>query len=175
MDQSGKSPSAVFAARLKEIRDVRPRMSQAALAKRLTDAGRPIQKAAINHIENCKRGLLLDEAIAIAAELHAVPAHMLTPNDGEMVALTGTKAVDGEGMVQWLRYGDAFVAHGGDLPDVLIADRAREGFAREAVRAIGSHAQALVDARRGNNEAGANEAVEAILNVALAYQQRDGQ
>src|SRR5688500_17476466 len=80
-------PSEVFASRLRELRISRG-MSQAELAKRMTAVGRPISKVGLLRIESGARGISLDEAIALIAELHAVPPHLLTPPEGEYVWLT---------------------------------------------------------------------------------------
>jgi transcriptional regulator with XRE-family HTH domain len=158
-----RRPSEVFAKRLRETRKARG-MSQTELAQRMTDWGRPMSREALLRIENGSRGVSLDEALALAATLFAVPPHLLTPLGDEYVWLTDKMGVDGEGMRAWLRYGDAFIADSGDLPDELVADRLQE--------AIAVHAQALVDATRGNDEAGKREALRAIGQAVLEGERR---
>jgi transcriptional regulator with XRE-family HTH domain len=153
-----RRPSEVFAARLRETRKARG-MSQTDLAQRMTDWGRPMSREALLRIENGTRGVSLDEALALAAALFAVPPHLLTPPGDEYVWLTDKLGVDGEGMRLWLRSGDAWIAHSGDLPDELVADRLQA--------AIAVHAQALVDAMRGDDKAGKVEAYKAIERTVL--------
>jgi transcriptional regulator with XRE-family HTH domain len=78
-----RRPSEVFAVRLRETRKAR-NLSQTELARRMTNAGRPMSKEALLRIENGTRGLSLDEAIALIAVLFAVPPHLLTPPGDEM-------------------------------------------------------------------------------------------
>jgi transcriptional regulator with XRE-family HTH domain len=153
-----RRPSEVFAARLRETRKARG-FSQTELARRMTDWGRPMSKEALLRIENGTRGISLDEALALAAALFAVPPHLLTPPGDEFVWLTDKMGVDGEGMRAWLRYGDAFIADSGDLPDELIADR--------ALAKVSVHAQAFVDAMRGDDKAGKLEAFHALDQTLL--------
>src|SRR5215217_3374746 len=102
-DQIG--PTEVFAARLREMRDARG-LTQAELAQQMTEAGRPLSRGALLRLESGERGLLLDEAIALTRLLHAVPAQLLTAPEGALTALTGKEAVDGDGMRNWLVYGE---------------------------------------------------------------------
>ena len=67
-------------------------------------------------------------------------------------------------MRAWLRYGDAYVASSGDLPDELFADRAQA--------AMAVHAQALVDAKRGCDKAGIQEAYKAMEQTLLDERER---
>lgn len=158
MTDEKRRPSEVFAARLRETRKARG-LSQTELARRMTESGRPLSKEALLRIENGTRGLSLDEALALTAVLFVVPPHLLTPPGDEIVWLTDKVGVDGEGMRAWLRYGDAFIAHSGDLPDELVADR--------ALAALGAHALALVDAIRGDDKAGKLEAFHALEQTVL--------
>lgn len=149
----GQRPSQVFAGRLRETRKARG-LTQTELAQRMTDAGRPMSKAALLRIENGTRGISLDEALALIAILWAVPPHLLTPPDGELVCLTDEIGVDGGGLRGWLRYGHTFATSSGDLPDELVTDRVLE--------TIAIHAVAFVDAMRGKDKAGQLEALRAI-------------
>jgi transcriptional regulator with XRE-family HTH domain len=158
-----RRPSEVFAARLRETRRAR-NMSQTKLAQRMTDWGRPMSREALLRIENESRGVSLDEALALIACLFAVPPHLLTPPGDEYVWLTDNLGVNGEEMRAWLRYGDAYIAQSGDLPDELVADRLQA--------AIVVHAQALVDATRGDDEAGKREALRAIGEAVLERERR---
>jgi hypothetical protein len=139
-------------------------MSQTKLAQRMTDWGRPMSREALLRIENESRGVSLDEALALIACLFAVPPHLLTPPGDEYVWLTDNLGVNGEEMRAWLRYGDAYIAQSGDLPDELVADRLQA--------AIVVHAQALVDATRGDDEAGKREALRAIGEAVLERERR---
>jgi hypothetical protein len=67
-------------------------------------------------------------------------------------------------MRAWLRYGDAWIADSGDLPDELVADRVQY--------AIAAHAMALVDAIRGEDKAGKLEAFKAIERTILEARAR---
>jgi transcriptional regulator with XRE-family HTH domain len=159
----GSRPSQVFAARLRETRKARG-LSQADLAQRMTEVGRPMNKLAVLRIESGERGLSLDEAFAFADVLNAVPAQMLSPVGDDLVKLTETHAVDGGGMRAWLRFGGSFIAQGGDIPDERLEDL--------ELQALALHAQALIDANRGGDTAGVKEAFYAIRDVALASEAR---
>lgn len=163
MTSEKRRPSQVFATRLRETRKARA-MSQTDLAQRMTDGGRPMSREALVRIENGTRGVSLDEALALAAALFAVPPHLLTPPGDEFVWLTDKMGVDGEGMRAWLRYGDAFIAHSGELPDELVADR--------ALATVAVHAHALVDAIRGDDKAGKLEAFRALEQTVLNERDR---
>ncbi len=154
MEDRKVRPSEAFAARLKELRNARG-LSQAELAKLMNDAGQEMSKVALLRIEKGQRGLSLDEALAFAAVLRAVPAHMLSPRAGEVVMLTKNEGVDGEGLRAWLRTGDAF----GDFQPKL---------GRDLERLVRVHAEALVDAR--DDRAGQRDALVALGRTALRYQ-----
>ena len=158
-----RRPSEVFAWRLREVREAKD-LSQGELARRLTEAGRPISRNALLQIERGKRGISLDEAIALIAQLDVVPAHLLTPEEGERVGLTDDRTVDGMEIRAWLRYGFSFIAAAGDLPAELVEDRTQH--------ALAVHALALVDATRGDDIAGQREALRAIGETVLAEEAR---
>jgi hypothetical protein len=67
-------------------------------------------------------------------------------------------------MRAWLRYGDAFIAGSGDLPEELVEDR--------AMHAMAVHAQALVDAKRNGDTAGIQDAYHAMEAVLDAERER---
>ena len=158
-------PSKVFGSRLRETRKAR-RISQTALAQRMTDVGRPLDKAAVLRIENGERRLSLDEAIAFASVLNAVPANMLTPPDDEFLAVTDNVAIDGEALRSWLVTGSALPGWPQHMPgtpedrlrlDALLEDR------------VAAYAQALVDADRAADLAGTKAAVIAIRGAVLEH------
>jgi transcriptional regulator with XRE-family HTH domain len=152
----GQRPSQVFAKRLKETRNDRG-FSQTALAQRLTDVGQPMSKAALLRIESGERGLLLDEAIALAQVLHVAPAHLLSPPDDERIALTPSYAVDGAGMRNWLLFGEPFLEM--TEPGKRASARIKLAFNIEA------YARAIVDAGRGDDKAGVDSATRALEAV----------
>jgi transcriptional regulator with XRE-family HTH domain len=154
-------PSDVFGARLRETRKSRG-LSQEALAQAMTSAGRPINKVAITRIERGERGLSLDEAFALALILRVAPAHMFSPDEGEVVWLTGNQGVDGSGLRNWLMFGDPLLLS----PEGRRA-RARIGF----VFGIEELAEALVDAKRGGDQAGVETAAKAIKDRIEAHQE----
>jgi transcriptional regulator with XRE-family HTH domain len=157
-------PSEVFAARLRDTREAR-RLSQTELARRATDQGRELDRAAVLRIESGKRGLALDEAVALAWILQAVPAQMLTAPESSVVGLTDNVGVDGEGIRNWLVYGDPLLA----MPAVVDTDEARAVVRAHFERDVTRHALALADAVRGEDKAGVTAAGEAILSAARAY------
>lgn len=156
MTEAWKRPSEVFAARLRETRKARG-LKQSDVAQRMTEHGRPMNKAAVLRIERGERGLGLDEAIALAATLSAVPAQLLTPREGERVGLTDKLGVDGLGMRGWLRFGDSAFATAGDLEPERVADL--------TMQAVFGHARALVDAHRAEDKAGIQEAFRALRDT----------
>ena len=164
MEDDKRRVSDVFRQRLSETRQARG-LSLGALGHLMREAGHStIDKAAVLRIEQGKRGISLDEAFAFASVLFAVPAQLFTPPGDELIYISQNYAVDGGGMRAWLRYGDAFVAHGGDLPEELWQDRAME--------AMAVHARALVDADRNNDKAGIQDAFRAMRDVLHAERER---
>jgi transcriptional regulator with XRE-family HTH domain len=151
-----KRPSDVFRQRLRETRKAHG-LTQGDVGARMREAGFPMDKAAVQRVEKGERGISLDEALAFASVLSAVPAQLLTPPGDEDVYLTKNVGVNGAGMRAWLRYGDAFIADGGDLPDELFRDR--------VMQAMAVYAQALVDAKRNDDKAGIQDAYRAIETV----------
>jgi transcriptional regulator with XRE-family HTH domain len=152
-------PSKVFTDRLREVRDDRG-ISQAELARRMTAAGRPLGKLAYMRIENDERGLSLDEALALAFILQAAPAHLLTPAEGELVALVDGANANGRAMRNFLRFGNPFA------PEV-----ARERLSAHLEQAVLVYAQALVDAHKGKDAAGMNDALRALAQTAIDHRE----
>jgi transcriptional regulator with XRE-family HTH domain len=150
-------PSEVFAGRLRETRQARG-LSQAELARRLTDAGRPMSKAALLRIESGERGLSLDEALALAHGLNAVAAHLLSPPNGAFIALTDSFALDGSGLRDWLRYG---LWSWEPAPD----EGHREGERANLEATLARLAVALTDAVNGNDKAGMKDVSWAIVET----------
>jgi transcriptional regulator with XRE-family HTH domain len=155
MAETTKPPSKVFTDRLREVRDDRG-YSQAGLARRMTEAGRKLGKLAYMRIENDDRGLSLDEALALAFILRVAPAHLLTPPEGELVALVDGANVNGEAMRNFLRSGVPFAS-------------TREQLSAQLEQRVLIQAQALIDADRGNDKAGRNDALRALVEAALAH------
>jgi transcriptional regulator with XRE-family HTH domain len=147
---TGLRPSEVFAQRLREIRDAR-RLTQAELAEKMTRAGRPMNKLAVLRVERGERKVSLDEALAFAYVLGAVPAHLLSPPDDEHVAVTDQFEMDGEGMRGWLRFGLDLIADAGDLGPERVEEL--------RLRGIAVLARAYLDAVAGNDKAGRRDAL----------------
>jgi transcriptional regulator with XRE-family HTH domain len=95
-------PSEVFRTRLREVRRLK-RWTQADLAAALAREGLEIGEPAITRMESGKRGVLLDEAIVIAAVLGVSPLHMLVPLDDGEAQLGPTLAVKTADARAWLR------------------------------------------------------------------------
>lgn len=162
-------PSEVFARRLSETRKARG-LTQTDLAQLMTTEGYPMTKPAVLRIEKGSRGLLLDEALTIAAVLRAVPAHLLSPPEGELIRLTNDIDVDGAGLRDFFRFGLPFT-----FPPEWTRARSSARFEVEMFK----HAQALVDAKRGNDRAGMAEARDALVMTAARHaglvEQKDGE
>jgi transcriptional regulator with XRE-family HTH domain len=97
-------PSEVFRRRLREVRQIRG-WTQQELATELDKAGVKLGEFAIARLESGKRrGVTLDEVIAVAAVLGVSPLHMLVPLDDTRVHLApllpAIRAVDARA---WLR------------------------------------------------------------------------
>jgi hypothetical protein len=107
-----------------------------------------------------ERGVSLDEALALAWVLGVAPAHLLSPQEDELVALTDQTAVDGAGIRNWLLFGDPLLA---SPEGQRVAERMRLVFAIEG------YAQAIIDAKRGGDEAGRIAAAEAIQRAIEAH------
>jgi transcriptional regulator with XRE-family HTH domain len=160
MADDQRRPSEVFATRLRETRKARG-FSQTELAQQMTEQGQPMSKAALLRIENGERGLSLDEALAFAAVLYAVPAHLLSPPDDAIVRLTDKLGVDGEGLRAWLVHGYEFIA--------TASDYHRGERAKSLEKIVLANAQALVDARRGKDKAGEVAALKQLAETSLVY------
>ena len=135
---------------------------QAELARKMTAVGRPLGKLALMRIENGERGLSLDEALALAFLLQAAPAHLLKPREGELVALVDGGNGNGAAIRNFLRFGEPF----GSTPEGK-----RERLSARLGEAVLVYAQALIDANRGNDRAGMNEALAALGRVALEHRE----
>jgi transcriptional regulator with XRE-family HTH domain len=160
-ETNAQRPSQVFAKRLQETRKDRG-FSQTALAQRLTEAGQPMSKAALLRIESGERGLLLDEALALAQVLHVAPAHLLSPEDDEQIALTPSFSVDGAGLRNWLLFG---------APMLAMTEEGQRASARiKLAFNIEDYARAIVDARDGRDKAGLESATRALEAVILEHQ-----
>jgi len=158
-------PSEVFAARLRDMREAKG-LSQTELAQRATKQGRELDRAAVLRIENGKRGLALDEAIALAWVLQAVPAQLLTPPEGATLALTEDHGVDGEGLRNWFEFGDPLLAR----PASLETDEARAIAEARLEQTITVYARALTDAVLAKDRAGVTRARDAIVHAVFAHQ-----
>jgi hypothetical protein len=132
-------------------------MSQAELAEQMTDAGRPLSRAALLRLEGGSRGLLLDEAVALAVCLSAAPAHLLTPPEGAVVALTDKTAIGD--LRDWFATGNLF-------PFPVWPAKPREEdralLDRNFEQSVASYAQALIAADKADNEDGRRAALRAI-------------
>jgi transcriptional regulator with XRE-family HTH domain len=157
-----KRPSDVFGTRLREIRRDRD-LTQQELAEALEVAGRPMNKAAIVRIERGERGVSLDEALALAYVLNVAPATMLSPPEGEHVWLTGTFAVEGWELRNWLLFGD---------PTLWTSEGQRVRARMDLVFTIEGFAQAIVDAKRGGDTAGSQAAALALRDAINDHQQK---
>jgi transcriptional regulator with XRE-family HTH domain len=160
MAEEEQRVSDVFLMRLREMRRARG-WSQAELAAVMTEAGRPMGRAALLRIENGERGLSLDEALSFAAVLHVAPAHLLSPRGDGIVWLTSKLGVDGEGMRAWLLHGDEFIA--------TASDYHRGEHAKALERVVLAHAKALMDAQNGDDKAGMKTELVALGSAAANY------
>jgi transcriptional regulator with XRE-family HTH domain len=151
-------PSEVFGLRLRETRRARD-LTQAQLASLMTENGIRMSKVSLLEIEKATRGLLLDEALALAAVLNAVPAHLLTPPQGAWVALTSKYSADGSGVREFLRHGFPWHIGHDSVPEEARGEARLSSFQLNLARI----ALALVDARRGGDNHGVVDAVEALV------------
>jgi hypothetical protein len=123
----------------------------------LTSSGVPMSKTALLGIERGKRGLSLDEALAITAQLNAVFAHMLTPPEGAFVQIDDKYGADAVGFREFLRHGFPWSLD--EVPYEALPDHEKEKFElRIAYLAYG-----LTDAYRGEDWEGIREIVKAII------------
>jgi transcriptional regulator with XRE-family HTH domain len=160
-ENEAKRPSQVFAQRLREKREARG-FTQTELAHLVTEAGQPMSKVALLRIERGERGLLLDEALALAQVLHVAPAHLLSPEDEEQVALTPSFSVDGAGLRNWLLFG---------APMLAMTQEGQRASARiNLAFNVEDYAQAIVDAKLGRDKAGLESATRALEEAILEHQ-----
>ena len=158
-ERQGPSASEIFARRLRETRLARG-LSQAELARQMQERGVAMSKVAVLRIERGERGLSLDEALAFARVLGASPAHLLSPPDGEHVWLIETEGLTGGELRNWLLFGDPF----------LVSEEGQRVRARyKAIFAIEGLAQAIVDAKRGDDRAGVEAAFRQLVEVTQTH------
>jgi transcriptional regulator with XRE-family HTH domain len=155
-DEQRMRPSAIFGRRVRERR-VAHRASLETVAQAMTDVGQPLGKASLLRTERGDRCPSLDEALALAFVLDAVPEQLLAPAGDELVWLTGYFAADSEALREWLRHG------------IATPEARKANLADSAARLLERHAQALSDALRSNDVAGRNEALVALGRTALAF------
>jgi transcriptional regulator with XRE-family HTH domain len=132
-------------------------MSQADLAARMTERGRPLSRPALQQLETSKRGVSLDEALALAACLWAAPANLLSPPGDTYVALTDDVGVDGQALRTWFSTGDPL----GAWPETPTEDD-RAALDEILGDALSRLALALVDANRSGDKAGVKALYVAI-------------
>ncbi len=112
----------------------------------MREAGLSMSKVAVLRIESGERGISLDEALGFASVLDAAPAHLLSPPDGEYVWPTDRQGHTGAEFRNWLLFGDP----------LLVREEGQRVRARmHAIFEVERLAQAMVDARRGDDSAGA--------------------
>ena len=128
----------------------------------MTELGHQMNKTAVLQIEKSDRGLSLDEALGFAWALNVAPAHLLTPPEGSLVWPTDELGLGGNAVRNWLNF---------NAPLLI---ESTEGEAEELDRAltysIDVLSQTLDDATRGGDEAGKKQALAALLQTALGYQ-----
>ena len=157
-------PSEVFALRLRETRKTRP-LSQTQLAKKTTEAGRPMTKAALLGIEKGTRGLGFDEAFALTQALPASFANLLSPPDGAMIAPTENLLMDGGSLRQWLLTGLPVPVAPATIKTADDALLAQDWIQKRlAVLAF-----ALGDASRVSDHAGVTAAAKGIVEEVKSY------
>ena len=164
-DATQHRPSEVFVSRLREIRDERG-ISQAELARQMTAEGRPLSKVALLRIENGKRGLSLDEALALAKLLNVAPAHLLSPPDGSHVWPTDGIGLNGGEMANFLLFGD---------PLLITPPGQRTALRIDFVHTVEALVRAIGDARNGRDTAGLERATHELERVIIEHGKRIGQ
>lgn len=115
------------------------------LARRMTDASCRMTASTISDIETGKRkSVSLDEALAFAQVLWVSLAHLLSPDDGQVLAPVPTIGYDGDTVRSWLAMGVGFHVMPGRLQtgeDLTDDERAQAELFYE--HDIATHAQAL--------------------------------
>jgi transcriptional regulator with XRE-family HTH domain len=160
--------SQVFGKRLKDLRRHRD-MTQAQLAALMSELGfDKMSKTTLVRIERGEgeRGLSLDEALGFAAALGAQPAFMLTPREGVEVALTSKHRTDASRIRGWLLTGSQFRE-----PDDDTRWLGRPGAAKreQFERQMAHYAETLLDATRGKDKAGVDDALTAMVRELDRY------
>ncbi len=95
-------PSEVFRTRIRKVRQAKG-WTQQELAEALNGAGAELTAFAITRLESGKRGVSLDEAVAIAAVLGPSLLHMLVPLEGARVHLAPQLPVRAVDARAWVR------------------------------------------------------------------------
>jgi transcriptional regulator with XRE-family HTH domain len=96
-------PTAIVAARLREIRD-RHRVSAAKLAECCADLGMPeLNRYIITNIETGRReSISVDELYVLARALDVSPIHLLLPTEDQPVAVTPTEQAASGQVRDWI-------------------------------------------------------------------------
>lgn len=96
-----KRPSQVFASRLEALR-LSKNLSILDLVRKLERDGETLDRFAVSKIEKGKRGVSVDEAVALAAALGVDPVRLLLPEDGH-VEIAPKLVVRADDARSWLR------------------------------------------------------------------------
>ena len=131
-------------------------MSQAELAARMTEWGRPLSRPALQQLETGKRRVSLDEAFALAMCLWAAPANLLSPPANTVLALTDKMGVGGD-LRTWFNTGDPL----GAWPETPTEDD-RAALDEILGETLSRLAVPLVDALRARDEDGSKALYAAI-------------
>jgi transcriptional regulator with XRE-family HTH domain len=91
--------------------------NQAVLAKRLTELGVPTAQSTIARVERGKRGVSLDDAVALAVALDVSLTHLIAgpASDDDKIVLTPTEVWEPDHVREWIR-GNFSLGAGGDKP-----------------------------------------------------------
>jgi transcriptional regulator with XRE-family HTH domain len=97
-----KSVRAFFSERLRELRESR-HLNQQQLAERLSQFDISLDRSAIAKIENLKRDVSVEDAVAFAAALNVSPITLMSPRGAKPAVAIGNMSMNADQFRDWAR------------------------------------------------------------------------
>ena len=162
--RKSRPPSAFFAEQVRIVRE-RKHWNQQQLADRLAVLGVDMDQRTISKIENGKRGIYLDDALAICAALGPAPVHLFVPtylDEVEDVALAPKLIRSARAVRQWVRGQSAIEGDDDRFFAEQVSEDERRARERTGVSLLLKSVQSLVDAAADGDEDAVESAVDTI-------------
>ncbi len=164
MDDQPKSPNAILAGQLPELRQRRG-LTQQDLADKLGELGADPQpaRATIARTELGDRNVSLDEAMAFAAALDISPSRLILPSTAVVrVAITPKLDVSASLARQWLRGQQALPGQDARTYRTDVSDEEWIALQDHTIQFVLARVQELIDATVADDREGMADAVDAL-------------